>query len=473
MLFNSLEFLAFAGFFFLVWRRIKHHTQARLLFIVVMSSFFYGWWNWWFLLLLYATGLLDFAAAWLMDAYPRHKGKLLFFSMGANLCNLAFFKYSGWAAENVNALFGSDLLPVVHHALPVGISFYTFHSMSYTIDVYRGHCPVSKNVLQFLATITLFPQLVAGPILRAVDILPQLLPVPETTEARRWEGMKLIAHGFFKKMVIADNLAPAVNMAFASWNSSDSSLYWWLVTTMFAFQIYCDFSGYTDIARGLAKWMGYEFKLNFDHPYRATSIRDFWGRWHISLSTWFRDYVYVPLGGSRAGPLRSHINMWITMLASGLWHGADWKFVIWGALHAAYLSIERVTSWPARLLGLDGTAEPRLLRFLRRGVVTVLILAQVWVAWVFFRADSTAQAIGIVKTMFSFSGGSSQSLQQYLFFLAIGVVYEVYMCIQPEVENAAAPTRWGGWLEPARMAFLLSCCIFLRGPGNAFIYFQF
>jgi alginate O-acetyltransferase complex protein AlgI len=470
MLFNSLIFVAFAILFFLLWRYVKQHTTSRLLFIIVMSSIFYGWWSWNFLFLLYATGLTDFAAAWLMDSYPRQKHKLLFVSMSVNLCNLAFFKYSAFAAENVNALIGTHL-PVMQFALPVGISFYTFHSMSYTIDVYRGHCPVTKNVLQFLATITLFPQLVAGPILRAVDVLPQLMTAPESTEARRWDGLRLIAHGYFKKMVIADNLAPAVTTAFGSEVLPASSMYWWLVVSMFAFQIYCDFSGYTDIARGLAKWMGYEFKLNFDHPYAASSIRDFWNRWHISLSTWFRDYVYVPLGGSHKGAIRAHTNMWVTMLLSGLWHGANWKFLIWGALHAGYLSLERVTSWPARLLGERGKMPGAAPLSLRRVLVTFLILIQVWIAWVFFRANSTSQAIQIVSIMFSFSRQAAPPLDVHVLYLSLGIVYELYMC--RAVSNVEREARAMNWIRPARIALLVTLCIYFRGPGQQFIYFQF
>ncbi|HYG74197.1 MAG TPA: MBOAT family O-acyltransferase [Planctomycetota bacterium] len=437
-----------------------------------MSSIFYGWWNWWFLLLLYASGLTDFFAAWLMEIYPRHRKKLLILSIIMNLGILGFFKYSGFAMSNLAPLlepFGISV-PVPSFLLPLGISFYTFQSMSYTIDVYYGNCKPTKSVVHFFASLILFPQLVAGPILRAKDILPQLLPVPSTTETQRFDGLRLIAHGYFKKVVIADNLAPIVGTSFVPWNMPADSSFWWVLTIMFAFQIYCDFSGYTDIARGLAKWMGYEFQLNFNHPYSAASIRDFWSRWHISLSTWFRDYVYVPLGGSRKGTLRAHGNMWITMLLSGLWHGADWKFLIWGALHSAYLSFERVTGWPALLLG--SSEQPRFLRLARRAIVTSLVLVQVLIAWVFFRAESTSQALWILKTMFSFSSAPHASLEPYLPFLFIGIAYEFYMCVCPEIERMV-PQRWSNWIQPAGVAAILAACVFLRGPGNAFIYFQF
>jgi alginate O-acetyltransferase complex protein AlgI len=438
---------------------------ARLLFIVVMSSIFYGWWEWSYLGLLYFTGVVDFAAALWMESFPKHKKKLLFVSMATNLGLLGFFKYSGFAAENLNLLFEplGTHIPVAKFVLPVGISFYTFQSMSYTIDVYRGECKATHSLMHFFASLMLFPQLVAGPILRARDILPQLLPEPKTPdEATRFEGLKLIAHGYFKKMVIADNLAPFVTSAFgANLPVVNSTAYWWLAVGMFAMQIYCDFSGYTDIARGLAKWMGYEFQLNFDHPYSATSIRDFWSRWHISLSTWFRDYVYIPMGGNKKGAVRAHVNMWSAMLLSGLWHGADWKFIVWGALHATYLSLERLTEWPAKLIRIP----------LGRIIVTLLVLMQVCVAWVFFRAESMAQAGQVVSAMFNFSHETHPNCQPYVWFFVVGIAYEVWMCVKPHVALASAP--YTGWLEPARMAFLLVACIYFRGPGHVFIYFRF
>ena len=221
--------------------------------------------------------------------------------------------------------------------------------MSYTIDVYRGRMKPVTNLFHFFAFLSMFPQLVAGPIVRARDLIPQLEKNRDTTEAERWDGLKLIVGGYFKKVVIADNLAPFVNTAFAAVPSPDSSLYWWLVIAAFAFQIFFDFAGYSDIARGLAKWMGYDFLVNFDHPYTSTSLREFWARWHISLSTWFRDYVYIPLGGSKKGESWGHVSMWMTMVISGLWHGAAFHFLVWGAVHALFLSIERITLWPERL----------------------------------------------------------------------------------------------------------------------------
>jgi alginate O-acetyltransferase complex protein AlgI len=237
--------------------------------------------------------------------------------------------------------------------------------------------------------------------------------------------------------------------------------------TCFAFQIYCDFSGYSDIARGLAKWMGYEFILNFDHPYISPSIREFWTRWHISLSTWFRDYVYIPLGGSRGGAARSHLNMWITMVTSGIWHGAAWTFVIWSALHAFYLSIERLTEWPRRLAAVRGG----------RHVATLLIFVLVLVAWVFFRSQSFDQAGHILATMFNFGRFQLEEVKATialppLIFLGLMMLRQLYFHLR--LDKVSIPAGWlGQTAQTVMMAAILWCCVFLRGPGGAFIYFQF
>jgi D-alanyl-lipoteichoic acid acyltransferase DltB (MBOAT superfamily) len=293
MLFNSTAFIVFFIVFMCTWPIMRRRDNTRWIYITIMSFFFYGWWNWKYMFLLAGTGLIDFFAGLAMEKYPKRKGTILFFSLFGNLGPLIFYKYVPFFATNINSIvqvFGYELnLPVVQFILPVGISFYTFLSMSYAIDIYRGELTPTHNVFHYFALLSLFPHLVAGPIVRAADILPQLMKVTKTTEQMRWDGLSLVSLGYFKKVVIADNLAPAVNAAFASAVPLDSAAYWWVIMAMFAFQIYCDFSGYSDIARGLAKWIGIEFMVNFDHPYISTSFREFWSRWHISLSTWFRD----------------------------------------------------------------------------------------------------------------------------------------------------------------------------------------
>ncbi|RJQ84714.1 MAG: MBOAT family protein [Desulfobacteraceae bacterium] len=475
MLFNSLIFLLFGSTFFLFWPFLRHKQQTRWLFLISASFFFYGWWDWRFLFLIVFSGLVDFLAALAIEQYPRHRKQFLILSLLGNLGCLGIFKYSRFFAESLDRLLAmldlpfrlAPAIPPFLAMVPVGISFYTFQSMSYTIDVYRGNFRPTRNIFHFFAYLSMFPQLVAGPIVRAADLLPQLIELPDTTKEDRWEGLRLIVHGYFKKMVIADNMAPVVNAAFGSSALETSSIYWWLIMTMFALQIYCDFSGYSDIARGLARWMGLNFPLNFNHPYAAGSLREFWQRWHISLSSWFKDYVYLPLGGSRVRPWKTYRNIWITMLLSGLWHGAAWTFLAWSAVHALFLSIERLSGWTRRMAGIRGAAI----------VTTIVILIQVWIGWVFFRAQSIGQALEIVRCMFSFRLTSFYPVDSVLFLKAsllagfwlaveIGAGYRL-------LESAKITALYRNWAAEIRLALMMTACIYLRGPGSAFIYFQF
>lgn len=471
MLFNSAEFLVFFAAFIAFWPLLRKRNNTRWSYLITASFFFYGWWDWRFLFLLVGNGLIDFLAGLAMVRWPRQKRLLLVVSLSANLGALAVFKYLDFAVGNVNTVLGwmgsSRAVPLPMLTLPVGLSFYTFQSMSYTIDVYRGSLQPTRNPLHFFASLALFPHLVAGPIIRAADLLPQLCVVRKTSEAQRWEGLRLIVYGYFKKVVIADNLAPVVNAAFSATSLVPSGTYWWVIATLFAFQIYCDFSGYSDIARGLARWMGYQFPLNFDHPYISASFREFWTRWHISLSSWFRDYVYIPLGGSRDGAWAAHRNMWITMVVSGLWHGAAWTFVVWGALHALFLSIERLTQWPKRLNQIQGG-----------GVVAIVVtLMGVLVAWVFFRAQSVGQAAGIVGLMFdprTFDLASIRANLHWRELLLVALMAARHIQCHPgwgrvQWPQVELPRIW----QPVTVAVFVWACVFLRGPGSAFIYFQF
>jgi len=478
MLFNSVIFLVFGAIFYVLWPVLRQWRNVRFALLVVASFVFYGWWDWRFLFLIVGSGLLDFACGLGMVRSPRHRHLLLALSVLGNVGSLMVFKYSGFFADNLATVLGwfgieADLratLPPFMLILPVGISFYTFQSMSYTIDVYRGRLAPTRNVLHFFAYLAMFPQLVAGPIIRASELLPQLLEDRRVSAEDRWDGLKLVAHGFFKKMVIADSLAFFVNRAFAEPVPPESWVYWWLIITAFAFQIYCDFSGYSDIARGLARWMGYDFMVNFNHPYVAVSLQDFWRRWHISLSTWFRDYVYIPLGGSRLGRARSEGNMWATMLISGLWHGAAWNFVIWGGIHAACTSVERVTGWPRRLLAHPGG----------RYLASFVVLVEVWISWVFFRAGTLDQALTIVGRMFSFRAGPDSLMVLVgganLVNLAIllgGMWLREATFFFGLHERQLMRDPWKTRLENLGLALVITACVFFRGPGGAFIYFQF
>ncbi len=474
MLFNSIVFLIFAALFFcFFWIVKKQKIQLAWIYIVLFSFIFYGWWDWRFLFLLIGSGLIDYIAGLLIFKFPKYRIPLLVISLTGNLGTLFAFKYSRFVFSQLESMLHfvgfqvsiTQNIPDFFYILPVGISFYTFQSMSYTIDVYKGDLKPTRNVFHFFAYLSLFPQLVAGPIVRAKTLLPQLIKMKPTNEIERWHGMKLIAFGFFKKILLADNLAPMVNTAFADVQQTHSSLYWWLAILGFAFQIYCDFSGYNDIARGLAKMMGFHFKMNFNHPYISGSIKEFWQRWHISLSTWFRDYVYIPLGGSRKGKFRSHLNMWLTMIISGFWHGASWNFIIWGWLHALYLSIERIFKWPQILHKLN-----------LKWVATFMIMVQVLIAWVFFRAQTFTDAWSIIRNMLSFNTNLdfkiTPDLRNGFYFMVLAVVVE-YVFYRIKIRNFIKNSILLKVTDVFLIALMISITLFLRGKGHEFIYFQF
>ena len=472
MNFTSLSFLVFLAIFALVWSWARTGQQARWWVLTAFSFLFYGYWDWRFVFLLIGTGLIDFWAA-LALARPGARRKLLItLSIGANLGVLAFFKYVGFFAQQSHGLAGWPSAGAVDWAratiiLPVGISFYTFQSMSYTIDVYRGQLQPTRSLPHFFAYLSLFPQLVAGPIIRAADLMPQLEHAGDFTAANRWRGLERVALGFYKKLVIADNVAPFVNHVFATVDPhAAGGAIWWLAALFFALQIYCDFSGYSDIAIGLASWMGYSFPENFTRPYASLGFREFWTRWHISLSTWFRDYVYIPLGGNAGSRLRQHLVLWVTLVASGLWHGANWTFLAWGATHAALLSLERLTVWPRRIQHLPAG------RTLGLGLTFLLVL----LTWVLFRAETLTQALNVLHQMIArpFTGlpaAVGQLHAGHLLALAafLGLGLATVLNTRP---------IWGARFNRpavrfAAVVFALLAAILLRGPGHDFIYFQF
>lgn len=470
MIFNSIVFLLFIVLFFCFWPLARVRNNSRWFYIAGASFVFYGWWDWRFLFLLIGSGIIDYFTALGMDAYPRAKKWFLYASLAGNLGSLFVFKYSSFVAHVIQKLLSPvglqfdlvERIPAFALVLPIGISFYTFQSLNYTIDVYRGELKPARNILHFFAYLSLFPHLVAGPILRAKQMIPQMQILHIPSEAETWSGLKLIASGFFRKMVIADNLAPFVNEAFNG-PFRDNTVTWWTAMLFFAFQIYNDFSGYSNIAIGLLKWMGYSVPPNFNSPYTATSLKEFWQRWHISLSTWFRDYVYIPLGGSRLSGWRgANGNMWLTMIASGLWHGAATHFLVWGGLHAAFLHFERITDWPARVKKLP------MGWWLALGAT----MLQVLVAWVFFRG-SNAQVLPILKCMFSLRFPESSHVGvQHLILLALAGLLEAGPWLKLKLLESFS-SRWLLYGELSGAVVTLVLAVFFRGPGSQFIYFQF
>lgn len=371
--------------------------------------------------------------------------------------------------RSINELWGR-IIPaetVTDFILPVGISFYTFMALSYLIDTHRGKVNPARSLIHYLAYLSLFAHLVAGPIVRAGDLLPQILHPGDFNSANRWYGTKLIVQGFVKKVLIADNIAPVVNQSFRIAPADGGPLFWWIVVSFFAVQIYCDFSGYTDIARGIARWMGYRFPRNFDAPYIAIGFSDFWERWHITLSSWFRDYVYIPLGGSRKGTLRTICNLWITMLLAGIWHGANWTFIAWGAIHALLISIEH----------LIRKTTFRVDTYSKRLLTAFFTLVCVNLGWVFFRAPSIDAAVDIARAMFSATSTGTHLLLEIVpplgwlvvaFFIAWQPLLKLWRShrnrIRAEVRKA---------IEICTVSVGIYMCVFFRGMGNAFIYFQF
>ncbi|MCD5390792.1 MBOAT family protein [candidate division NPL-UPA2 bacterium] len=434
-------------------------TRFWLPWLLAASYFFYGWWNPLYLSLIIYSTVLDYFVVLGMEKSEK-KRFWLTISVVNNLLLLGFFKYAGFVTENLNILLSrlgiSFAIPAPGVLLPVGISFYTFQSMSYTIDFYRGKIKRETSFIRFATFVSLFPQLVAGPIERAKSLLPQLRGKPEIFKENISDGLSLFFVGLFKKVALADYLALYVDRVYAAPALFDSPSLM-LATFAFGWQIYFDFSGYTDMARGLARMMGFNLMPNFNNPYLATGLGDFWNRWHISLSTWFKDYVYIPLGGNRRGKFNTYKNMFLTMLISGLWHGAAWTFVIWGALHAVgrFLTreLERTEFYREKV--------PRLLKQLG-------VFAFVTFTWIFFRAGSLSDALLIINRIFAFGLTDPRFPLLALFFCLFIWLYQFLYESKIESFLRLAPVRAGV------MLFIFLYLWTFGGAGHeAFIYFQF
>ncbi len=460
MSFNTALFAAFFLGFFALYTLGPTARVARLSLIVLASALFYAAWDARFVPLLWFTALLDFFVALRIQRTeaPGRRRAWLVVSLAANLGVLGLFKYLGFlstTAFGLVSLFGVHALPwELKVVLPAGVSFYTFQSMSYTIDVYRKEFPARTQPLELLAAVSFFPHLVAGPIIRARVLLPQFdLFQPVEWKQFRW-GVALAAVGLFKKTV-ADLLAAPADALF----SGGAAGFWpsWTGALAFAGQIYGDFSGYTDIAIGVAAICGFTLPKNFDQPYLATSPVDFWRRWHISLSSWLRDYLYIPLGGNRAHRWR---NLMLTMLLGGLWHGANWTFVAWGGYHGALLAAQHG-------LGLTTPAKSAWRRWAGRALTFYLVL----LGWVLFRASSFGGALEVLGAMHGFSGAGPFTFGAALtlLFVLLGLV----ACHAATHLFEKKPVgEQGPWLWPVA-AGLLALCFGVGAGGRAFIYFQF
>lgn len=469
MLFNSLDFVAFFAAFYGLYLLLPHRGQNILL--LAGSYFFYASWNWKFLGLLILSTVVDYVLALCIARAddPRRRRALLVCSMTVSLVVLGFFKYFNFFAQSLADLLGvigfrvdASLLEVI---LPWGISFYTFQTMNYTIDVYRRHMEPARNLVDFAVFVSFFPHLVAGPIMRATALLPQVLQPRTITRQSLREGAWLILLGLFKKMVVADNLAEIVNRVFASADPTPLAVL--VGVYAFAFQIYGDFSGYSDMARGISKFMGFELMVNFNNPYFAVNPSDFWRRWHISLSTWLRDYLYIPLGGNRKGPGRTYVNLATTMLLGGLWHGAAWTFVFWGAYQGALLIVHRIFTGGGREAVVRGVWA-RLWR-------VVVMFHVVCVGWLLFRADSMAR-VGSMLGSFA-SGAWTLDLRTANDFAALALLVAPLLAIevlQERARDTLAPLGLSLLPRAALLALLTLLVLRIGNTGSLeFIYFQF
>ena len=403
MLFNSFDFLLFLPIVFLLYWFVFKSRKIQNLFLVAASYVFYGWWDWRFLFLIAITSICSYASGILLERYEgRRKWQWMvsFANITLNLLILGVFKYYNFFMESFEGLFRSIGYQIdwvtLDVILPVGISFYTFQALSYTIDVYKKKLPATHDIVEFFAYICFFPQLVAGPIERATNLLPQFQHSRTFNYDRAVDGAKQILWGFVKKILIADRCAIIVDFY---WNQYQDlpGLTLFILGVLFTFQIYCDFSGYSDIAIGCAKLFGIQLTKNFDNPYFSRSIPEFWRRWHISLMTWFRDYIYIPLGGSRCSKWKVIRNVFIVWGVSGLWHGADWTFVCWGLFHATLLSFYIILGINSKYKHI--VAFGHYLPTIREAVQMIVTFFFVVIGWIIFRSDSMSQAAGFLQSI--------------------------------------------------------------------------
>jgi D-alanyl-lipoteichoic acid acyltransferase DltB (MBOAT superfamily) len=474
MLFNSFQFLFF---FVVVWVLfLATRGTTRKIILLLASYYFYMCWSTRYIFVIWGITLIDYVAGLQIEKaeLPARRRLYLGVSLVCNIGLLVLFKYFNFLTgsfRSASHLFGLRYdPPLLAIILPVGLSFHTFQAMSYTIEVYRRRVPAEKNLLEYALYVAFFPQMVAGPIERPYELLPQFHREPRVTLEGVRSGLAQALWGLFKKMVLADNVADFVKLVYDTPRHYNGSALV-LATVLFSIQIYCDFSGYTDIALGLARMMGYELRINFMQPYFSRSVGEFWRRWHISLSTWFRDYVYIPLGGNRVKLSRHYANLMITFVISGLWHGANWTFVIWGFLHGLYLIV-------AQSIGPLASFDrlPRLTAFCK----TIVTFSLVTYAWIFFRANTVGDAwfiathllpLGCLDPILLKVGGFSRATAPYLVLSIVAMFVVEWWIAHP----ASVPRIWA---RPAFRAVAYNAClyaiVFFGFFGHRdFIYFQF
>ncbi len=482
MLFNSIDFAVFLPIvFILYWFATNNNLRLQNFLITVASYFFYGWWDWRFLALILFSTIIDYTVGLLLQKQETllHRKILLWVSIIVNLGFLGFFKYYNFFQENfISAFtfFGYDIqASSVNIILPVGISFYTFQTLSYTIDIYKRKLEPTNDFIVFSAFVSFFPQLVAGPIERATHLLPQFYVKRKFEYTKAVDGMRQILWGLFKKIVIADNCAEYANQIFNnSEDLSGSTLV--LGAIFFTFQIYGDFSGYSDIAIGTSRLFGFDLMQNFNFPYFSRDMAEFWRRWHISLSTWFRDYLYIPLGGSRGGTWMKVRNTFIIFLVSGFWHGANWTFIVWGGLNALYFMPLLLTNNNRQNIG--PIAEDRLLPSFKEVLQISITFSLAVFAWIFFRSTDINHAIDYISTIFSsslFDSVDYRKINRSL--LTISMILFLIIIEWLGRDGKHALQKFGlSWKTSIRLTFYFIVCLLIfmfSGKEQEFIYFQF
>lgn len=480
MLFNSFEFLLYLPITFLLYWAFSRNRKIQNLIVVIASYVFYGWWDWRFLMLIAFTSACSYASGLLLERFEGQRKRQKMVSAAnivLNLGILGLFKYYNFFVDNLELLFSAmgfhlDMM-TMSIILPVGISFYTFQALSYTIDIYQQKLPATHDIIEFFAFISFFPQLVAGPIERATNLLPQFQKERKFDYAKAVDGLRQMLWGFLKKLVVADNCAAVVN---EHWNDYQTlpGLTLFILGVLFTLQIYCDFSGYSDIAIGCARLFGINLMRNFNFPYFSRSIPEFWRRWHISLTTWFRDYIYFPLGGSRCGKWKTIRNVYIVWGISGLWHGANWTFVCWGLFHATLLAVYNILGISTKYKQV--VAYGRFLPNLKETGQMMLTFFLAVLGWIIFRAESMSQAAGFFHAMVCNTFYDPSKLYG-LMFLRFGLLLLLVEWLQRDKQHALQlpvvkpfnykVVRWG-------IYYLVLALIYIyTGTSQSFIYFQF
>lgn len=470
MQFQSFIFIQFFLLFYGSYLLLMSNFKAQNVLLVIASYIFYGYWDWRFLFLLVFSTVVDFAVAKIIDrtSSDRQKKIWLGVSLVSNLSILGFFKYFNFFTASFTDLLTTIGIPVndltVKVILPVGISFYTFQTLSYTIDVYRGHLKPAKSIIDFAVYVAFFPQLVAGPIERATSFLPQISNPRKIDLSQINAGIFLIIWGYFKKLVIADNLAKIADPIFNNY-SDYQGLDIIIGILAFTIQIYCDFSAYSDIARGLAKLMGFELMVNFRLPFFALNPSDFWSRWHISLSSWLRDYLYIPLGGNRQGTFNTYRNLFLTMLLGGLWHGAAWNFIWWGMYQGFILIVYRLIAGSKKR-----SQKQTSIISISCQMFIMFILANI--GWVIFRSNSGEQIIYLLTNWsFAVSEDTVSLGKSLLFFAAPLLIVQLWQHLSKDLLIITKLPHW--FTNLIYSFFLINICLYGVRQSTEFIYFQF